>query len=100
MSSSRAWRLGGTTVNSVLLVRCRKIASLLRQVLIWLKSVGLFGATEIEAGQTEEMRHVTKPTFAELYVPKLLTVLRDNYDAADFRADTIAGLTVAIVALP
>jgi SulP family sulfate permease len=46
------------------------------------------------------MRHVTKPTFAELYVPKLVTVLRENYDAADFRADAIAGLTVAIVALP
>ena len=46
------------------------------------------------------MRHVTKPTFAELYVPKLITVLREHYDAADFRADAIAGLTVAIVALP
>src|SRR3954470_7783627 len=46
------------------------------------------------------MRYVTKPTFAELYVPKLITVLRENYGAADFRADIIAGLTVAIVALP
>ena len=100
MSSSTVWRLGGITVNSVLLVRCRKIASLLPQVLIWLKPVGLFSATDFEAGRTDEMRHVTKPTFAELYVPKLITVLRENYDAADFRADTFAGLTVAIVALP
>jgi SulP family sulfate permease len=46
------------------------------------------------------MRYVTKPTFAELYVPKLITVLRENYGTADFRADIIAGLTVAIVALP
>jgi SulP family sulfate permease len=41
-----------------------------------------------------------KPTFAEQYVPKLYTVLREGYGLADLRADTIAGLTVAIVALP
>ena len=40
------------------------------------------------------------PTFAELYSPKLLTVLREGYGVADFRADIISGLTVAIVALP
>ncbi|HEU0145706.1 MAG TPA: SulP family inorganic anion transporter, partial [Bradyrhizobium sp.] len=38
--------------------------------------------------------------FAELYSPKLLTVLREGYGLADFRADVISGLTVAIVALP
>lgn len=32
--------------------------------------------------------------------PKLLTVLREGYNAAYLRADLIAGLTVAIVALP
>src|SRR3954470_3566631 len=41
-----------------------------------------------------------EPTFAELYSPKLLTVLREGYGLADFRADALAGLTVAIVALP
>ena len=41
-----------------------------------------------------------EPTFAELFTPKLVTVLRDGYSASDFRADAIAGLTVAIVALP
>ena len=41
-----------------------------------------------------------RPSFAELYSPKLLTVLREGYDLSDFRADLIAGLTVAIVALP
>lgn len=35
-----------------------------------------------------------------LFVPKLITVLRQGYTLADFRQDTIAGLTVAIVALP
>lgn len=35
-----------------------------------------------------------------LYVPKLVTVLRRGYGAADFRHDLIAALTVAIVALP
>jgi SulP family sulfate permease len=41
-----------------------------------------------------------EPTFAELFTPKLVTILRDGYTGADFRADAIAGLTVAIVALP
>lgn len=40
------------------------------------------------------------PTFAELYTPKLVTVLREGYDAAKLRGDLISGLTVAIVALP
>jgi len=35
-----------------------------------------------------------------LFVPKLYTVLRQGYDAAGFRRDLLAGLTVAIVALP
>jgi sulfate permease, SulP family len=46
------------------------------------------------------MRHIKPPTFAELYSPKLITVLREGYGLADFRADVISGLTVAIVALP
>jgi SulP family sulfate permease len=41
-----------------------------------------------------------EPTFIELYTPKLVTILRERYGLADFRADLIAGLTVAIVALP
>ena len=36
----------------------------------------------------------------EELLPKLVTVLRQGYTAVDFRADAIAGLTVAIVALP
>lgn len=35
-----------------------------------------------------------------LFAPKLLTVLREGYGLAAFRADVVAGLTVAIVALP
>ena len=35
-----------------------------------------------------------------LYVPKLYTVLRRGYGAGDLRHDLLAGLTVAIVALP
>jgi SulP family sulfate permease len=34
------------------------------------------------------------------FVPKLITVLSEGYRPADLRADAIAGLTVAIVALP
>ncbi len=40
------------------------------------------------------------PTFAELFTPKLITVLREGYGARELRADAFAGLTVAIVALP
>lgn len=39
------------------------------------------------------------PTW-HLFVPKLYTVLREGYSAAVLRDDAIAGLTVAIVALP
>ncbi|KQY98054.1 SulP family sulfate transporter [Pseudolabrys sp. Root1462] len=40
------------------------------------------------------------PTFVELFTPKLVTVFREGYGWRDLRADAIAGLTVAVVALP
>jgi SulP family sulfate permease len=40
------------------------------------------------------------PSLSELFTPKLVTVLREGYGMAAFRADAVAGLTVAIVALP
>ena len=40
------------------------------------------------------------PSFAELYMPKLITVFREGYGLAALRTDALAGLTVAIVALP
>ncbi len=40
------------------------------------------------------------PTFAELFTPKLVTVLREGYGLRHLKADAVAGLTVAIVALP
>ncbi|MGK9235889.1 SulP family inorganic anion transporter [Inquilinus limosus] len=40
------------------------------------------------------------PSFIELFTPKLVTVLRERYGPADLKADAVAGLTVAIVALP
>jgi SulP family sulfate permease len=43
---------------------------------------------------------LAEPTFAELFTPKLVTVFREGYSFANFRADLMAGLTVAIVALP
>ncbi|MDB5489140.1 MAG: hypothetical protein JWQ58_2855 [Reyranella sp.] len=42
----------------------------------------------------------TPTGFAGSFVPKLVTVLREGYGFAAFRADAVAGLTVAIVALP
>ena len=35
-----------------------------------------------------------------LFVPKLVTILRRGYGLAELRADVVAGLTVAVVALP
>ncbi len=40
------------------------------------------------------------PPAWHLYLPKLITILREGYGLADFRADVVSGLTVAIVALP
>ena len=42
----------------------------------------------------------TTAQYARMFVPKLVTVLREGYGWDDLRADAIAGLTVAIVALP
>jgi SulP family sulfate permease len=43
---------------------------------------------------------VDRPNVLALYTPKIVTVLREGYDLAALRADVVAGLTVAIVALP
>ena len=41
-----------------------------------------------------------KPSYRALFTPKLLTVLREGYGLADLQRDALAGLTVAVVALP
>ena len=46
------------------------------------------------------MAQFPQPTFGELFTPKLVTVLREGYGLANLKADAVAGLTVAIVALP
>jgi SulP family sulfate permease len=46
------------------------------------------------------MSSAPRPSFAELFTPKLVTVLREGYEWKHVRADAFAGLTVAIVALP
>lgn len=52
-------------------------------------------------GSPERRSHKPPPpTFAELFTPKLITILREGYGWPQFRADALAGLTVAIVALP
>ncbi|MFA5539401.1 MAG: SulP family inorganic anion transporter, partial [Gemmobacter sp.] len=42
----------------------------------------------------------TSTSLTEEFLPKIVTVLRDGYRRDDLRADALAGLTVAIVALP
>ncbi|MGD9785862.1 MAG: SulP family inorganic anion transporter [Hyphomicrobiaceae bacterium] len=51
------------------------------------------------AGQ-HRMTGSEPPSFVELFTPKLVTVLREGYGLPQLRADALAGLTVAIVALP
>ena len=46
------------------------------------------------------MNSRTHTPWWHLYIPKLVTVLREGYDFASFRADALAGLTVAVVAIP
>lgn len=52
----------------------------------------LAGGTGVPAGTSAHSWH--------LFIPKLVSALREGYGARDFRADLFAGLTVAIVALP
>ena len=47
--------------------------------------------SKVETGQA---------SFVELFTPKIVTVFREGYGASELRADAVAGLTVAIVALP
>src|SRR4030081_1724365 len=43
---------------------------------------------------------ISRPTFGELFTPKLVTILREGYDLSNLRSDATAGLTVALGALP
>jgi len=45
-------------------------------------------------------RAAARASFIELYTPKLITILREGYKLSHLRADAVAALTVAIVALP
>ena len=45
-------------------------------------------------------RHTPTIQPASILLPKLFTTLRDDYSLRDFFTDSIAGLTVAVVALP
>ena len=45
-------------------------------------------------------RHPVSGTVLQQFEPKLVTVLREGYSLGTFRNDAIAGLTVAVVALP
>ena len=46
------------------------------------------------------MTNTTRTAPEPEFLPKILTVLREGYSLRDLRADALAGLTVAIVALP
>jgi SulP family sulfate permease len=54
----------------------------------------------MNAFSSSGQKFVARENFVDLFTPKLVTVLREGYGLADLRADVLAGLTVAIVALP
>ena len=51
-------------------------------------------------GPREDQRALHGVNLPEAFTPKLVTAFREGYGTADLRADALAGLTVAIVALP
>lgn len=53
-----------------------------------------------QPGAARSLRGGSGPSFAELFTPKLITVLREGYSFRSFRADIVSGLTVAVVAVP
>ncbi|MBX9760463.1 MAG: SulP family inorganic anion transporter [Beijerinckiaceae bacterium] len=55
--------------------------------------------TQAAPSHRRDVKH-PRADFAEMFTPKLVTVFREGYTLGNFRADAIAGLTVAIVALP
>jgi SulP family sulfate permease len=54
----------------------------------------------MKAPAADSGRPEQRTSFVEMFTPKLVTLLREGYRLGDFKADAIAGLTVAIVALP
>ncbi|MFZ3005295.1 MAG: SulP family inorganic anion transporter [Phenylobacterium sp.] len=46
------------------------------------------------------MTQAAQPRFTGVFTPKLATIFAEGYGLKDLRADAVAGLTVAIVALP
>ncbi|WP_417469029.1 SulP family inorganic anion transporter [Maricaulis sp.] len=56
--------------------------------------------TKTTKTQTRKTAPQEPPVLGELFLPKLITVLREGYTLAHLRSDAVAGLTVAIVALP
>jgi len=56
--------------------------------------------TLLERIYREADKRPAKPKQSETFVPKLITVLREGYGRDGLQRDAIAGLTVAIVALP
>lgn len=58
------------------------------------------GKTLSKGTAESEPHSVKRQRMMEQFTPKLISVFREGYGWDDLRADTIAGLTVAIVALP
>lgn len=57
-------------------------------------------AATVSSISMQEQIAARAPTFVESFTPKLIATMREGYGLTQLRADALAGLTVAIVALP
>lgn len=65
----------------------------------WLKPTDRTSAAAGPAAAEPPTRALQSPLWAQ-FTPKIISVMREGYDLSNLRADAVAGLTVAIVALP
>ena len=57
----------------------------------------------MQNGEARTARHTPKasaPSLLSQFTPELLVALRAGYGRGDFSADLVAGITVAVLALP
>ena len=65
----------------------------------WLTPADKVAAAALTAAEASPPRALPSPLWAQ-FTPKIISVMREGYGLLNLRADAIAGLTVAIVALP
>ncbi|MBB4005717.1 SulP family inorganic anion transporter [Aurantimonas endophytica] len=63
-------------------------------------TIPIMPGQESDDGKAPDFAAAAPISALEMFTPKLVTAFREGYDLSAFKADAVAGLTVAIVALP